>query len=171
MKKAMGFTLVELMTTLAMVAVTLAIGIPMYRDMARSNQMTTRTNLMSSLLNAARSAAVTRGANVTVCPRNAAGNACGADWGNGLLVFVDADRSGSLDNAETVLNVSPFYEFEKTRISVDSGGVPLIVYNAAGAITGPNAVTLKLCDAVRHNSKSLSISLTGRVSVSSSNSC
>lgn len=95
MNRQHGFTLIELMITLAIAAIVLAIGVPSFQAMMRNNRVIANTNDFLSSLNLARSEAIKRGVGwrVVLCPGTAAGCA-GAAWGNGWIVFVDADANG-----------------------------------------------------------------------------
>lgn len=83
-----GFTLIELMTTLAVVAVLVTIGIPGFRDFIANTHMVAETNDLVTSLNFARSEAVRRNAIVSVCA-SVDGSACSgsSDWSAGWIVF------------------------------------------------------------------------------------
>jgi type IV fimbrial biogenesis protein FimT len=61
-----GFTLLELMVTVSVLAILLTLGIPAFGDMVRNNRVTAQTNQLVSAINTARSEAVKRGRNVQV---------------------------------------------------------------------------------------------------------
>lgn len=94
MNRKSGFTLTELMITLAIVAIVIAFGVPSFRGMMRNNQIAANSNDFLSSLNLARSEAIKRGVGwrVVMCPGTQAGCA-GTAWGNGWIVFVDADAN------------------------------------------------------------------------------
>jgi type IV fimbrial biogenesis protein FimT len=83
-----GFTLLELMYTIGVATLLLGIGVPSFVGMVRSNRTATNINELSTAFAIARSEAIRRGANVTVC-RSTDGTVCGADWSDGWIVFVD----------------------------------------------------------------------------------
>jgi type IV fimbrial biogenesis protein FimT len=64
---ARGFTLLELMFTVALAAVMLGIAVPAFRSMTASNRMVTQANDLVGAVNYARSAAITRNSNMTLC--------------------------------------------------------------------------------------------------------
>jgi type IV fimbrial biogenesis protein FimT len=66
MERYRGFTLLELMVTLAVLAILITVGIPAFGDMVQNNRVTAQTNELVSALNTARSEAVKRGRNVQV---------------------------------------------------------------------------------------------------------
>jgi len=67
-----GLTLIELMVTLAVAIVLLAIGIPAFQGLASSNRASTQANGLVTALNLARSEAISRGIPVAVCARASA---------------------------------------------------------------------------------------------------
>ena len=89
MKKQSGFTLIELLITIAIAAVLLTLAAPSFVDTIRRNRIATQANEILSALNLARSEAVKRSRDVTVCPRQSTSStACGGagDWANGWVV-------------------------------------------------------------------------------------
>lgn len=67
MHQTRGFTLIELMITITIVAIVAAIAAPSFTEIIRNNQITTETNRLVSGLKLARSEAIKRSAPVTVC--------------------------------------------------------------------------------------------------------
>jgi type IV fimbrial biogenesis protein FimT len=65
--RARGFTLLELMFTVGLAALLLGIAIPSFRGMAASNRLVTIANEMVGAVNFARSEAITRNMNMTLC--------------------------------------------------------------------------------------------------------
>lgn len=100
-----GFTLIELMVTLVVLAILVALGLPSFQGSLRSNRVATATNEMIASLSLARSEAIrsTRGAGVC---SSTDGIACGGDWNDGWLVWADTNSNSALDDGETVLRFS-----------------------------------------------------------------
>ncbi len=106
-----GFTLIELMVTLSVLVVLMALAVPSFQSMMASSNVTTTTNDLMATLAQARSNAVRRGARVTVC-KSANGTQCttSGDWEQGWIMFNDDDHSGAsanVDSGETVTFASP----------------------------------------------------------------
>jgi type IV fimbrial biogenesis protein FimT len=100
-----GFTLVELMATLAVSLIVLTLGIPGFSTLLANNQMTASTNDLVTHLHYARSEAVKRGVPVSVCA-SSDGQTCASsyEWGSGWIVFTDDTGSiGSLDDRDQLL--------------------------------------------------------------------
>jgi type IV fimbrial biogenesis protein FimT len=68
--RAGGFTIIELMFTITLAGVILAIGIPSFQTIIASNRLTSQTNEMVSAIQFARSEAITRNTAVTFCRAN-----------------------------------------------------------------------------------------------------
>jgi type IV fimbrial biogenesis protein FimT len=62
-----GFTLLELMFTVALAAIMLGVAIPSFREMSANNKLLTQSNDLVSAINYARSEAITRNSNITLC--------------------------------------------------------------------------------------------------------
>lgn len=103
-----GFTLIEVLTIMLVVAILASIGLPGMNRMLENNRLSANTNRLVSSLYAARSEAVKRNTSAVICTRNIAGNACGGagtTWNDGWIVFVDIDGDGVRDANEELLNV------------------------------------------------------------------
>jgi type IV fimbrial biogenesis protein FimT len=87
--KSSGFTLVELMITLAIAGILVAVGIPSFSSTISSNRLSSYANEFVTALNLARSEAIRRGQNVVVRRIGT------QQWENGWQVFVDVDRSST----------------------------------------------------------------------------
>jgi type IV fimbrial biogenesis protein FimT len=137
-----GFTLLELMITMAVAAILLTIGVPSVRSMMNSGERTSKINDLVGALNLARSESVKRGYDVTICRRafSSTSNLCatGDDaecntsthqncWESGWIVFVDGDANGILkpggtggtggtgETGETGEEIIRVYEYDSMR--------------------------------------------------------
>jgi type IV fimbrial biogenesis protein FimT len=100
-----GFTLIELMIALTILAILVGMAAPSFRELSRNNRVVAAQNDLVTAFNLARSEALKRGAPVTVCA-SVNGTACGAaaDWASGWIVFDDrAGAAGTVNNGDTVL--------------------------------------------------------------------
>lgn len=97
-----GLTLIELVITLSIAAILLAIAAPSFSAIIQNNRMVTQVNVLVAGLNLARSEAIKRGDNVTVCRSND-GSSCSGNWVDGWIVFSDLDNDGNVDAGEPVV--------------------------------------------------------------------
>jgi type IV fimbrial biogenesis protein FimT len=98
MKVCRGFTLIELMVTIAVLAILATVGIPGFVDLVQNNRVTTQANELVTALNVGRTEAVKRGRPVQVVVAQAA-----PGWTATVSVVGDAgpalrvvDRTGSM---------------------------------------------------------------------------
>ncbi len=87
-----GFTLVELMVTLAVAAIILAIAAPSFSQMIRDHRLITTANDFMGTMQLARSEAIRRGVQVTMLPITQ------GDWTSGWNVFTDWNGNESLND-------------------------------------------------------------------------
>lgn len=106
-----GFTLYELLITVLIVGVILAMGVPNLREYRQNARMTAAANDMLSTFLMARTEASRAKSTITICASNNSMDAdadCGGTWDQGYIVFVDTNadiaRSGA---TETVLRAQP----------------------------------------------------------------
>ena len=125
-----GFTLIELMVTLAIAAVLMLVAIPSMTAYKRNAELTSATNTLLSAINSARGEAMKRGMNAMVVPT---GN--GSSWNTGWVVFVDKDRTQVYDAAadQTVLSQGPLPSyFNITGNGTANTSAPYIMFDASG---------------------------------------
>ncbi len=103
-QEARGFTLIELMTTLAVLVITLTVGVPAFTDLQQRARAANAYHLLTGSLAIARLSAVKHGHPVSVCP-SSDGLKCRDDvvWDEGWIVFADPDRADQPASAGAVL--------------------------------------------------------------------
>jgi type IV fimbrial biogenesis protein FimT len=97
-----GFTLIEMITTIAVLGIVLTIAAFSFKDVIWRNQVNVAANEFVTILSFARSEAVTRGQVVWVC-RSSDGNTCNTPaggWEAGYIVFADANGNDTCENDE-----------------------------------------------------------------------
>ncbi len=110
MKEKNGFTLLEMLITLSIAGILLALALPSFSDRVAAEEVKTYGLDVYRLLNFARSMAVTQRTNVAVCSYKENGGLykCdqNTDWSNNILAFTDDNSNGvCCDANESVLRV------------------------------------------------------------------
>lgn len=135
MKQARGFTLIELMITLTIMAAMLTIAVPGLQQFLISGNLISLSNDIMASLNFARSEAVKRGLSVSLCP-SANRTTCTGSWSQGWIVFVDNNSDGELNGSDALLRVheaaSASYSVTSTLVDGASATVAFVTYARNG---------------------------------------
>lgn len=90
MKRYRGFTIIELMLTLAVVAILATVAAPSFVNVIQNNRATTQANELVAAINLTRSEAVKRGVRVSLCSSSDQASCDDSnDWSVGWIAFVD----------------------------------------------------------------------------------
>jgi type IV fimbrial biogenesis protein FimT len=169
-----GFTLVELMVTIAVLAILLTIAAPAFSDLIMNNRLATATNEVQNALGYAKSEAGFRRQFVTVCT-SSDGSSCATsgNWQNGLLVFTDRGTVGVVDGSDQILK---YIQFTGSGLLISSGDSTdfdsnrYIRFRPRGGVASRGS--LKFCDTRTGNyGRQLTISPIGRIESSKQLSC
>ena len=117
MRKPGGFTLIEMLVTIALLGVLAVIAIPQFRTLLERNQVVSAANDLVAALLMARSEAINQEATVTVKSD---------DWASATWTIVDADD-------EIIVYHEPFENMSITP----NGTVAEVSYLSSGRAAGP----------------------------------
>jgi len=141
-----GFTALELLVTLAVVAVLAALAGPSLATFIRAARLSATANQLEADLQLARREAIKRNANVFVCPVSSTALACGTAWASGWFVCYDTDADGT---CETTASTDPNpirthgpIDASMTLTGPGSAAAYKAVFNANGAGAASSAFTL-----------------------------
>jgi len=141
--KVRGYTLIELMITVAVLATLCTISMPSLASLLSSTRARSTQNTLVTALNLARMAAVSRQSEITLCPSSDQ-NRCdtGLWWQHGWIVFEDLNHDGQHQSDEPVLNITQ----TQTQMAIATTvGREHVTYRPDGSASGTN-VTFTLCD-------------------------
>lgn len=143
-----GMTLIELMVTVAILGILLAIGIPSMRGISETEAVRGHMNTFFSTLRYARSEAIRNRAQVVICPSNnsesaspSCSNGESDPWQKGWIIFVnrDGDAAYTFDTAQdTLLRVQG--PISTSGGIIKNGSSNKLVYRSTGILlTGGNS--------------------------------
>ena len=103
-----GFTVLELLITLAIGAILLLIALPTYRAWIDDAEMRDEVRRLTNAMSVARAESLKRNNRVNLCP-SPDGLHCADDgrWEQGWIVFSDADHDGERADDEALIRVDP----------------------------------------------------------------
>lgn len=141
---AKGFTLLEILIGIAVLAILLAIALPAYSAaVARADCNKLLTALVGSISNA-RTAAMNYDSDAILCP-SIDGKSCSGStqWHDGWLVGVDGNADNNIGGGEMVINNQDAFDEDVHMVSTT--GRTRLQFQPYGSNAGSN-VTFTLCD-------------------------
>jgi len=159
-----GFTLVELVITLAITAILLSVAAPAYQSFIGSTALTTATNDLVAALNMARSEALKRDGAVTLRAGDA--DTASDDFADGYCIVPSS-------NATSCSGALRFFPAVGSEITIAVSGVlSTVTFNGLGGLTNSSNApqSFELCRA-KEDHRRVTIALVGRSKVSADSSC
>ena len=174
-RRAAGFSIIELMITVAVLGVISAAALPSLKTMIQNARLTATANDLMADIAGTKTESSKRRARVVICPNTTGVNVntqCQASpsatsWANGWIAYVDANSNTTYDTGDTIVRV---HEAMPTDVTVYSTATSL-VSRPVGTITP--TTTFKICINGRSGTygKLITLSVTGRTSLSTNVSC
>jgi len=163
--KCRGFTLLELLVTLSIAAILLAVGVPSYMTFIDNNRVTSQANDLLYGFNMARSEAIKRGAEVRLV------SVAGSDWSGGWNLVADTNNDSDFTDAADILmqwealNGDGSLAIGATNAPTDT----YIAFTSRGSLSPSNASFVLIldpgdCDAI--DSRIISLQPSGRGAIS-----
>ncbi len=156
--KEKGFSLLELMMTLVVLAILLGIGVPSFQSLMESSRLRSVTYDLNTAVQLARSEAISRRQTAAACRANAAGTACdftNNDWSGGWLVVLQ--NGADLATPANVQVVRGWGAIELAAFGAAQG----FVFNRSGLAQAAASIDISN----NRDSRCLNINIGGSVSV------
>ncbi|MEB0137307.1 GspH/FimT family pseudopilin [Actimicrobium sp. CCC2.4] len=122
-----GYTLIELMTVLAILAIVLALAVPALAELIQRQKIAATTADLLAAIRLTRAEALRRGQRIDLVPAD------GVEWAGGWMIFIDDNGNRRADAGETILHV---HDAVAPGLAIKSAmtdrGAPYIAYAASG---------------------------------------
>jgi len=149
-----GFTLLELMITMAIAAILLTVAVPSFQTTISNNRLATQTNSLVTDINIARSEAAKRGTGVVLCSSsnpNAPAPTCigaGNAWTSGWIVFVNGpgDTDASQFDVATDELIKVGQAIGRTATILTANTLNTFTYNGDGTSSIAVNADFSICD-------------------------
>jgi type IV fimbrial biogenesis protein FimT len=143
--RTQGFTLMEILTAMAVALVALCIAAPSFGQMLDRHRELVASNEMLAQLALARTWAISRGEPIALCPStNRLHCDPGIEWSGSWIIYADPDGNRQPDRSSDILTISPAPGGARLRI-LSSAGRLQIRYLPDGRAAGTN-LTFRLCN-------------------------
>ena len=157
-----GFTLLEMLITMIVVAILMAVALPNMRDFSRGGAATAQANGLLGNLNVARSEALKSASTVRV-------SAASGGWANGWTVALDRNMNSIVDADDRVIveigKIKSGFTLSATTDDAAGAAVNTFFFSPTGALQAPTTsvrFTLKRPDDSAGNRKCVAVDPSGR---------
>jgi type IV fimbrial biogenesis protein FimT len=167
-----GFTLLEAVVVMAIVAILMAVAVPSYRYITNANRIAAEINGLLGDMQFGRAEALKEGQTVTVCVANAGGTACAgagvSTWQNGWIVFSDVNGDHTVEAGDVILRVQSAFTGTDTFVAAPATGY--VSFNREGFTTSNVAaagmlIALHAVSASSASTRCLNITYAGLMTV------
>jgi len=157
-----GFTLVELVITLTIAGILLAIAAPNFSGFLARNRLSAQINDLSTDISIARAEAIKRNTGAGVCTSNTGTGCVAGNWASGWLAYYVCPVGDASCVAGTNVVVSTHEAL--TGNNTLTGTASVILYDKTGVLVSGNG-TYTLCDPRLKATRIITILTTGRPSI------
>jgi type IV fimbrial biogenesis protein FimT len=132
-----GYTLMELMTAIGIVAVLAAFSVPSISRLIDGGRISAASRELVLDFALARNEAVQRASRVTVCTTTNMTSCSNDDWTNGRLTFVDDGAVGAINAGDVILSTTSALHDSVTATQFGAATAYFISFEPTGRIAGP----------------------------------
>lgn len=159
-----GFTLLELMITLTIGGILLAVAVPAFRSMTVNSRLTAQANELVSALNLARSEAIKRNASISFCrtdnPGDTACSTTTANWGSWIVATSGGTviRNGTIPDYGSTIAVQSTLTSDTVTFSSDG------LARTGGSLVTTSTLSVSTTGLSRDNSRCVTLGSGSRIS-------
>lgn len=133
-----GFTLIELMVTIAVLVIVLAVAVPSMSAFAANNQVAGAKSAFATTVALARTEAARSGRTVLIQAET--GGSAGNEFGKGWAIHLDMDNSGTVNAGDEVLR-----RFEAPADNIKVSGTTPLAFQPTGYLVGGATLDYTVC--------------------------
>ena len=157
-----GFSLIEILTTIAIAGVIASMAIPSCRTTIEKNKVQKERDELASHFRLARSTAITKSGTTVICASDDTSTCSqSGDWTDGWIVFInnDADLTAYDSSTDLLLKVSDGIDGEHSLLWSDGGSE--VVFESSGEVSHSGTFTFCGNSANARRSRALIVYPTG----------
>ncbi|MEO9089061.1 MAG: GspH/FimT family pseudopilin [Rhodanobacter sp.] len=147
-RRSKGFTLVELMVTIAVVAILLAIALPSFRTAIQRNRVAAASNDLLASISYARTTAIYRHQLVSMCP-SSTGSSCtsaGQAYEPGWIVYTYPAGAASANKAYAATSATLLRAIDShAGVSINATETGIITFGLQGELRPATALVFLTC--------------------------
>lgn len=165
--RSAGFTLPELMITVGILAILLAVAVPSFSNIIKENRNVATVNSLSAAIGLARAEALRRSKTVSICPSKAGLICDGSTWADGWMVFIDSiSTTGTPPVVASPADVLQVEGAQQDIMITTMSGPLWIRFNARGMVQQAIDLDIKptVCKPAVNYYRDYTVNVVGRVS-------
>jgi type IV fimbrial biogenesis protein FimT len=164
--KIAGFSLVEMLTTMSILAILLVVASPGLASLTSANALSSAQSELAAAMMMARGEAMKRGAQVGLA---ATAPIAGTEFTGGWTVFVDSNGNGLYDVGEVVVRQQPAY---RSNVQISTANrATTIAFSSRGFLVPSTLVTFTLCSSAATKGYQLRVEPVGLADVIETTGC
>lgn len=170
LKTVKGFTLIELITVLSVLAITITLAVPSFKSFMQNNQASSEAHKLLSSIFLARSEAVKRGVRITMCPRvypRTDPETCtgSTEWSKGWLLYIDeAGVIGDFDSTDVLIKAWGSVSGNPTLVATAAN----LQFQTSGDVLVSVDFTMTMPNCAGEQVRKIDVSVTGRALITKS---